>query len=149
MHAKRVLEVAASTRAKHDLESRFVALFFSSCIYFNETVAFEFDSSCRALWGALQLESNSNASFRRLFEFKILKQPKIARMARNLTIWTKSIASARTKFWKIFEWTSKRTNAWIVQKKFEFSVRFRFVFGGKPERTTRIIVRVFLNKEIF
>ena len=28
-------------------------------------VAFEFDSSCGALWGAPQLESNSNASFRR------------------------------------------------------------------------------------
>ena len=60
--------------------------------------AFEFDSSCGALWGALQLESNSNASFRRRLEFKIFKRPKNREDGSKFDDFlTKSIASARTK----------------------------------------------------
>ena len=64
----------------------------------HSTIAFEFDSSCRALWGALQLESNSNASIRRRFEFKIFKRPKNREDGSKFDdFWTKSIASGRTK----------------------------------------------------
>ena len=104
-------------------------------------LAFEFDSSCRALWGALQLESNSNASFRRRFEFKIFKRPKNREDGSKFDdFWTKSIASARTKIWKIFERTSERTNERIVQNFFEI---FSIVSAGPTnthEAWTWIIV---------
>ena len=67
---------------------------------------------------------------------------KIARMAPNLTNFGPNRSRRCELKFEIIsnDRANEQTNE-LYNFFFEFSVRFRFVFGGKPEDSTRIIVR--------